>query len=298
MLKEKTSNFVDFSSKIKNLIINILKILLLSVIFFILRTIVFVGIFQYIFDLPKPDIESPGLLLFFNFFISFVFTLALIPIIFRSTLSKKNLWYIIVIILIGIPIIINQIEAFFFHGSVDMSRKELFIYSLGNICAAFIFSFAMIKVFEKTIETDTKSTSFLVNRKHFFWKIPLAAFIIYPFIYLFFGSLLYGLYAPVKEFYSRLDIPNQNFILLFQLFRGLLWMIPGILTFSHVKGKKIHIALMTGCIFAIFMSVEILAPVDFMPLKVRMGHFIELIISHFLWGVILVYLFRKTTVKE
>jgi hypothetical protein len=298
MKKENTIDFIDFNSRYKNLIINICKIILLSIIFFILRTIIFAGFFQIIFNLPKPDIKSSGLLLFFNYLICVIFTLVLIPIVFRSTLSRKNLWYIIAIILIGIPIVINQIEAFFFKDSVNMSSKELLVYSLGNICAALIFSFIIIKVFKRIVEADTKATFFLVSRKQFLWKIPLAAFIIYPFIYLFFGSLLFSFYAPVKEFYSQLEIPNQSFILLFQLLRGLLWMIPGILTFSHIKGKKVHIAFITGLIFAIFMSIEILVPVNFMPLKVRVGHFIELFISHFIWGFILVYLFRNSAIKK
>lgn len=258
-----------------------------------LRTFIFAGIFQQVFDLPEPQIESPGLLLLFNFFICFMFSLAITPLIFRSTLPKKSLRSVLVIMLIGIPILINQIEAFFFQGAVDMSQKELLVYSFGNMCAAVIFSFAATKVFEKTIETDTTATSFLVERKQLFWKIPVAAFVIYPFIYLLSGSLLFALYEAVKEFYAEVGTPDQTLVIIFQLFRGLLWMIPGILTFSHVKGKTGHIALMTGCIFAIFMSVEILTPVDFMPLEVRMGHFVELFISHFVWGVMMVYLFRR-----
>jgi hypothetical protein len=272
---------------------NLFKILGLAVLFFILRNIVFAGLLSQVFNLPEPAVESPALLLLFNFCNCVVFTLALMPIVFRSTLPGKSLTIILMIILIGIPIVINQIEAFFFKGAVDMSQKALRIYSLGNICAAVLFAFAVTKVFASTIGADTTRTSFLVAKKQLFWKIPLTALVIYPFIYLLFGTLLFTLYTPAREFYANMEMPDEGAVIGFQLLRGLLWMIPGILTFSHVKGTKRDIALLTGCIFALFMSVEILAPVDFMPLAVRMGHFVELFLSHFLWGTIMVYMLRS-----
>lgn len=275
----------------------VFKILILSILFFILRSIIFAGLFQQMFDLPAPSIESPGLLLLFNFLTCFVFTLAITPIVFRSTLSKTKLRWTLMSILIGIPILINQIEAFFFEGSVDMSQKELYIYSLGNICAAVVYTFVVTAIFDKKISTDTTAHSFLVAREQLYWKIPLAAGVIYPIIYLLFGTLLFTLWPPVKAFYADIGTPSMASVLAFQVFRGSLWMIPGLLIVAHTKGDLRSIFLTTGCVFAVFMSTEILAPVDFMPLDVRMGHFVELFLSHFLWGVVLVYMFRQKTPK-
>ena len=269
------------------------KILILSILFFILRTIIFAGLFQQMFDLPTPSIESPGLLLLFNFLTCFVFTLAITPIVFRSTLSKTKLRWTLMSILIGIPILINQIEAFFFEGSVDMSQKELYIYSLGNICAAVVYTFVVTAIFDKKISTDTTAHSFLIARKQLFWKIPLAAGVVYPFIYLIFGTLLFILWPPAAAFYADIETPSMASVVVFQVFRGSLWMIPGLLIVAHTKGNLQSVFLTTGFVFAVFMSTEILAPVDFMPLEVRMGHFVELFLSHFLWGVVLVYMFRN-----
>lgn len=268
----------------------IIKVSFLSVVLFILRT-AFAGLYQQLFNLPLPNIDSQGTLLLFNYGICLTFTIIISIIMLRTTLRGMKLGISIFLILSGIPIIINQIEAFFFSGAVNMSTKELLVYSFANICAAFIFSWVVV-LFFKNITMNNDNTSYLLNRKQLLWRIPLLVVIVYPAIYLLFGSLL-QMYLPAKAYYKSFQIPSIEIVALFQIFRGLLWMIPGILTFSYMKGDRINVAVISGLIFAIFMSAEILVPVDFMPLEVRYAHFIELSMSHFIWGIIMVLFLRK-----
>lgn len=245
------------------------KLLLLSFIYFILRSIIFAGLVQQVFSLPMPELDNPGSVMLFNFFVSIIFTVIIFPL--RSSRSAMYS------VLIGIPVIINQIETFFFEGSVTMSVKELLSYSLGNILAA-LFLILIYTMFFKSSKTRE---SRVVRAKSLI--IPV---LIYPVIYLFFGSLLF-LYSPAKEYYSSIGTPSMISILVFQLFRGVLWLIPSVLIRKTVKFPRKTTALYMGILYASLMSLEILVPVDFMPINIKLAHFVELFGSHLVWGIIM-----------
>lgn len=124
------------------------KLFFLSVIFFLLR-IIFSVILQTVFSLPIPEVGNKIALVLFNYLVALVLTIITYPILRSSTVSVGKTRLTLASVLILIPIIINQIEAFFFKGSVDnISTEELLVYSLANIIAAIVFIFiysSMIK---------------------------------------------------------------------------------------------------------------------------------------------------------
>ena len=52
-------------------------------------------------------------------------------------------------------------------------------------------------------------------------------------------------------------------------------------------------AIILGIIFGIFMSFELFYPNQYMPLIIRMIHFPELMISNFIWGLLIVLFLDK-----
>lgn len=255
----------------------VLKLFLLSIIYFILRSIMFAGLVQQIFSLPIPDLENPGRVMLYNFVISIIFTTIIYPIRTHRTAMGTAL--------IGIPVIINQIETFFFEGSVLMTVKELLCYSLGNIIAAVIFIF----IYRKFFKNDKTKGGYVKGVRSYMTTV-----LFYPVIYLFFGSLLF-LYSPVKEYYSSIGTPTMLSIIFFQLFRGVLWMVPSFYILKTVSYSRKITAIYLGLLYALLMSVEILIPVDFMPLNIKLAHFVELFYSHFVWGIVVT---KNTTFVE
>lgn len=256
------------------------KLLLLSIIYFILRSIIFAGLVQHVFSLPMPELKNPGSVMLFNFVVAVVFTYIIFPL--RSSRSTM------ISVLVGVPIIINQIETFFFKGSITMSVKELMSYSLGNILAAVLFVLIYRSLF-RHVSASGNSIKGFRN-----YVIPV---LIYPVIYLFFGSLLF-LYSPAKEYYSNIGTPSIINIIVFQLFRGGLWLLPSILILKTVPFTRKVTALYMGFLYAILMSLEILVPVDFMPSNIKWAHFLELFCSHLVWGIIITYRLKNTTFVE
>jgi len=54
--------------------------------------------------------------------------------------------------------------------------------------------------------------------------------------------------------------------------------------------NKIENYILMGLLLSVSLATPLLVPNDFMPPDVRLGHFFELLIENFLFGVILTYI--------
>jgi len=80
---------------------------------------------------------------------------------------------------------------------------------------------------------------------------------------------------------------------LVQALRGLLWTGLGLTVVRAMKGSVVEKALAVGALFAVVMSAGLLLPNPYMPYDVRMIHLVETASSDFLFGCLLVWLFRR-----
>jgi len=109
-------------------------------------------------------------------------------------------------------------------------------------------------------------------------------------------------YSLTKEIASFVSIMKDNItsgLNFFQIFKGALWILIGLLVLMATEGPWIKKGVILGFLFAILGSSGLLLPNPVMPFMVRMAHLIETAPSSFIWGLIIVWFFWKfTTYKE
>lgn len=90
--------------------------------------------------------------------------------------------------------------------------------------------------------------------------------------------------------YSNLDMPA--WVLPFQGLRALLWILLALPLIKQLKGKKIGLMIISGCIFAIWMGSNLLLALD-LPIGLRYAHLVEVMVENFVFGGLAVLIFAR-----
>lgn len=288
--------------KKNNFLVLIMKLLLLSAVFLFIQIILNLLI-GYLFKNSKiaetsaSPIKTLSLLFIANLFINIV----IFPIILKSKFKGVKLYLSILLIYIGIDIILNYIEVFFFNISVKMPlTAAVQILCTDIIVALFYFPIATF-ILRKNDNENNENNNLVIFNKFFIIKLVILAFVIYPFIYSLFGNITIQ-FDATKQYYA--DIVNNNAgltiqkLYALQCFRGLIWIGIVLLILYQYKADWKEIAIVTGFNFAIIMAIGLIIPNPYMPLSVRIIHFFEIIISNFIWGFVAVWLLKSKIIKK
>ncbi len=122
---------------------------------------------------------------------------------------------------------------------------------------------------------------------------------VYLLIYILFGYFVAWQSPAVREFYTGTTdlqpffthlrnqfIAGNPWLGPFQLLRGCLWVGLALLTVRMIRGSTGTKAALTGLVFGILIAAPCLIPNAFLPTPVRLIHFVELITSMLLFGVL------------
>ena len=90
--------------------------------------------------------------------------------------------------------------------------------------------------------------------------------------------------------YSNLDMPV--WVLPFQGLRAVLWILLALPLIKQLKGKKIGLMIISGCIFAIWMGSNLLLALD-LPIGLRYAHLVEVMVENFVFGGLAVLIFAR-----
>lgn len=141
------------------------------------------------------------------------------------------------------------------------------------------------------------SRQYLFNISHvhrsvlsWLWRIILAD-IVYLFLYILAGFTLQFVYPQLIEFYDG-KLPSISIMIQTQVFvRGLLFIAVAFLILRTTNTNFIKSAALVGSIFSILGGISpLLPPNELMPQNIRIAHGVEVSISNFLYGIILVYI--------
>ncbi len=132
-------------------------------------------------------------------------------------------------------------------------------------------------------------------------RILLLSLLVWPLIYFLAGYLVAWQFEDVRLFYSGsaemapfLSIMKDNIasgLYFFQILRGVLWVLIGLLVLNMTTRPLIHKGVMLGLLIAILGSSGLLIPNPVTPPAVRMAHLIETAPSSFIWGFIIAWAF-------
>ena len=125
------------------------------------------------------------------------------------------------------------------------------------------------------------------------WRV-LVGDMIYLFLYLLAGMILYFSYPALMEFYGD-KLPPMALMVQTQLFlRGFVFVGIVILISKTVSLPMIQLALLTGIVFSVIGGISpLIPPNDLMPLNIRLVHGLEVGVSNTLLGVLLTYLLAQ-----
>jgi len=134
------------------------------------------------------------------------------------------------------------------------------------------------------------------------WRLLLAA-VAYVALYFTFGYYVAWRRPAITAYYQGTD-PGSFWLSLHNMLRGTPWLAPvqalrgllwtglGLTVVRNLRGSVVEKALAVGALFAVVMCAGLLLPNPFMPHEVRMIHLVETASSNFLFGCLLVWLFR------
>lgn len=221
----------------------------------------------------------------------------------RSRYSGKKLFINILIIIFGIMSVMTQMETIYFNKSINMPLLMIFIT---------VFTTAMVGVFSGmyAVKVEAKSEVQVRNEyelKMFSTKKNIEKIIFLSFVYMIFyflfGYFIAWQFPELRQFYTGtkdilpfgIHIKNQinqdPFLIVFQIFRGFLWTMIGYTLLHGISVKnQVEKYILMGLLLCVPLATPLLVPNDFMPPIIRYGHFFELLIENFIFGVILTYI--------
>ncbi len=226
---------------------------------------------------------------------SFLFTGVLSYPIMRSTWSGWKLVLTIAVVFYGVMTFLSQIETVvFLKYLVDIVDPEMIpkLFIQGAIVAALsspiaVWAHGKMKRSED-ISLQEPDNRLVMTTSQWAWKLVLLA-VIYILIYISFGQFVFIPLAgdAFEEFYAGLEMPQ--WVLLLQAVRALIWVALAIPVIRMMKGPWWEAGLAVALMFSVLMGALLLIPQNIMPDAIRVAHFVEVTLSNFLFGWIVVF---------
>jgi hypothetical protein len=288
--------------KVKTVILFVLKIAILSVVMFILFSVgtILVGFQSDTTQITSNETETfaeQATAVLTLLIVCLVDVLILTYLILRSRLVGIRLILLVTLVYYGVKTFMSQIESWYFMTNITTEMiPKLF---LMTVPTALLFPpiavFILGKFKKDKLSQNDQNTLLLMSAKEWVWKIALLVVVVYPLLYLVFGYFIAWKNPDVRAFYGGTDPGNffahlsnlfreNNWLYMFQLLRGLLWVGIAILVIKSMKGHAWEIGLLVALVFSLLMNDVHLLPNPLMPPSVRLTHFVETASSNFIWG--------------
>ncbi len=290
----------------KNIVSNILRILILTVVFV-------VGIIIPTLIMPvSSEITSRVTEDMQNTILGLMLLVSLLGAIALSINVKLSEWSGIKLILAlglsfwGIEYFVAQIETFYFREAFTfMTNIEILNIMLRGVITTVIVVPLTVIIFGKRKATGKISIKEILERieiKSWVKKAPFFA-LLYIIIYLFFGYYVAWQFEAVRLFYSGtteqlnfisqivMTIKEMPLFLPYHFIRGLLWVAFSVPIILMMKGSRIKTMISLMLIFS-YHGFQIIMAQGIFPPDVLIGHTIETTISTCIYGGLIGYMFH------
>lgn len=293
--------------KITPVLLLILKILLLTIVMFILFIIgtSLVGFGpENIQTMNEADAAAEqGMAALKLLVVCGIDVLILVWFILRSRLSGFHLVLVTALLYYSIKTFMSQIETWYFMSNIKPEMlPKLFLMSVPVALFFPLIAVPILGKFRKnpTNKNDQKN-QLLMSAVDWIWKTALLAIIIYPLLYFVFGYFIAWQSPELRAFYQGTDpdsfffhmanvFGNDPGLYFFQVLRGLFWIGLAVIVIRSMKENTWKIALFVAVLFAMLMNDSLFIPNPLMPDDIRWTHFIETSTSNFIWGWLVVTL--------
>lgn len=209
-------------------------------------------------------------------------------LIVRSRWQGWQLTVTVFLIYYGIMTFLSQIETVVFLKYLTdiVDAKDLpALFGQGLIVAG-VFSPAAVALHGKfkAQELEAKSPATLrLTWDEWLKRLSLVS-VVYVVIYVGFGALVFRplVGEAFQEYYGDIGLPP--WILLLQVPRALIWAAIAVPIVRMFRGRPWETNLAIALSFSIIMGTLLLIPTSIMPTSIRLGHFVEVTLSNFVFG--------------
>lgn len=275
----------------KQIFITGFKIGVLTMLFFLCNAItsLLVGLGKY--QQPSnPKTETLAAL-----FVSFLSVGAISYPVMKSRWAGWKLVSIVFMMIFGIQTFLTQIETIVFlkYLANIVPTEMIPLLIVQGTLMALLFSPLLVLILGKhKNETESHEPVISIRLKQLIPTLILIG-IIYLTIYILFGMVVFKPLAgqAFDAYYGNIKLPQ--WIIPFQILRGIIWAIIALPVIQMMKGEKWEKGLAVALLFSILMGALLLIPIGIMPDKIRISHFIEVTSSNFVFGWIVVWLLNK-----
>ena len=290
--------------KIKSTLILALKIIVLTIVMFILFS---VGAAVFATD-PAAAQQGPeeaaasGLALLL---VSFIDTLILTYFILRSRLRGLRLMVVVALVFYGVKTFTSIIEAWWFMTNVK--PDEITGLFLMTVPMAVLFPPAAVLILGKAKKQDEVDESpnnrLVMPTGQLVGKVAFLSVIVYPVLFWTFGYYVAWSNPELVAFYGDTHPgsftaqmsntwANDPLVFVFEIFRGALWIALAAPVIRTTKGRIWEAGLLVVLLFTLVQNDVHLLP-GAMPPSVRLSHFVETASSNLIYAVILTWLMYR-----
>lgn len=227
----------------------------------------------------------------------------------RSRLASFKLAMVVFVIIFGVMFFMTQIETIYFNRSIQMPWQVILITVVSGLVTGIVVARLSVRLKQQieileqpSIQMKSYSES-LVNTV---WKFTVLS-LVYAAFYFVFGYFIAWQVPELREFYSgsrdilpffahmQQQIATDSWLVLFQIIRGILWAAIGYSVATNLKQiKHWERIVLVGLVLSVGLATPLLVPNEYMPVVIRSGHFFELFIENFLFGVLVAILFQSS----
>jgi magnesium-transporting ATPase (P-type) len=236
--------------------------------------------------------------------------LVIVWFVSKSRLSGFKLALVVFTIIFGVMFFMTQIETIYFNNSIQMPWQIIFSTVLTGVLVGLVVSWLSVRYKKNILATQQANTP--PDSKHIFlpgifWKFGVLS-VIYLVFYFLFGYFIAWQFPAIREYYTgstnvlpffthmHQQIVTDPWLILFQIFRGLLWAGIAYVVVVNIdmgQAKQWERMVLAGLALSIGLATPLFIPNEYMPGAVRFGHFFEVLIENFLFGVIATILFQQ-----
>ena len=238
----------------------------------------------------------------------FMNTGAILYFIRKSMLKGWKLAGVIFILGFGLMYFMAQIETLWFNDSVKFPITGIFGLVTGGAIMFMLFSITatwMTGGFKSPEKTDPVPS---INISHIWKQILILAVVVWPLLYFSAGYLIAWQFEAVRLYYTGSSEKESFFFMLFQnlgsslylfqILRGILWILLALLAIKYIKGGIVQKGISLVLLMVFLCCGQLIIPNPFMPETVRIAHLIETSTENAIWAVLIVWVLEGIDVRK
>lgn len=183
------------------------------------------------------------------------------------------------VVLFGTQTAMMQIETLAFNRSVGMPLRDVGVVVLAGAVNAAAIAWVAARLFRGSGGGVAAPPDRLALRL-------AATSLAYVACYFAAGEWIAWSHAAVRDYYGQGIGIDHNILVPFQLLRGLLWSLIALFLALRLRGPHAHRVAILTVLFPLLTAPLLLYPNSYMPLAVAKAHFIEMLVSEAVWGLI------------